>query len=229
MIDDPPLLTIRRGFARPAAQTVARFRDVPTGNLADALGGRAAMRPAIKPVVAAAQRFAGVAVPCFCGPADNLAIMGALSIAEPGDVIVAAADGFLDAAICGDVVAGIARNRGVVAFVTDGSVRDLDGLDQVGLAVFAAAVTPDSCAKSGPGTAGFPVVCGGVAVSPGDIVVGDRDGVVVIPAARIEEALAGLERVLTAERAILARVADGLKDPPAVAALAARNLIRMVD
>jgi 4-hydroxy-4-methyl-2-oxoglutarate aldolase len=114
----------------------------------------------------------------------------------------------------------------VAAFVTDGAVRDKDGLDGVGLPVFAAAVTPDSCAKSGPGTAGFPVVCGGVAVSPGDIVVGDRDGVVVIPAARIEEALAGLERVLAAERAILAKVNAGLADPPAIAALAAKNLIR---
>jgi len=229
VIEDPPLLTLRGGFARPPAEIVARFRDVPTGNLADALGGRAAMRPAIKPVVASAQRFAGVAVPCFCGPADNLAAMGALSIAEPGDVIVAAADGFLDAAICGDVVAGIARNRGVVAFVTDGAVRDLDGLDAVGLPVFAAGVTPDSCARSGPGTAGFPVVCGGVAVSPGDIVVGDRDGVVVIPAARIEEALAGIERVRAAESDTLARVAAGLKDPPAIAALASKSLIRVVD
>jgi 4-hydroxy-4-methyl-2-oxoglutarate aldolase len=226
VIEDPPLLTIRRGFTRPSPETVARFRGVPTGNLADALGGRAAMRPAIKPVVVAAERFAGVAVTCFCGPADNLAVMGALSLAAPGDVIVAAADGFTDAAICGDVVAGIAKNRGVVAFVTDGAVRDRDGLDQVGLPVFAAAVTPDSCAKSGPGTVGFPVVCGGVAVSPGDIVVGDRDGVVIIPAARIEEALAGLERVLAAERAILAKVAAGLTEPPAIAALAAKSLIR---
>lgn len=228
MIEDPPLLTIRRGFARPGAETVARFRGIPTGNLADALGGRAAMRPAIKPVVTAAQRFAGVAVTCFCGPADNLAVMGALSIAESGDVIVAAADGFGEAAICGDVVAGIARNRGVGAFVTDGAVRDLDGLDAMGLPVFAASVTPDSGARSGPGTVGLPIVCGGVAVAPGDIVVGDRDGIVVIPLARVEEALAGLARVLKAERDILARVAAGLTDPPAIAPLAARGLIREV-
>ena len=228
MIEDPPLLAIRRAFARPAPKTVARFRGVPTGNIADALGGRAAMRPAIKPVVSTAQRFAGVALPCFCGPADNLAVMGALSIAEAGDVIVAAADGFLDAAICGDVVATIARNRGVAAFVTDGAVRDLDGLDAIGLPVFAAAVTPDSGARSGPGTVGLSVVCGGVAVAPGDIVAGDRDGVVVIPRGRVEEALAGLERVLAAERDILARVAAGLADPPAIAPLAARGLIREV-
>lgn len=229
MIDDPPLLAIRRGFARPDNAAVARLGAAPTGNLADALGGRAAMRPAIKPVVAAHQRFAGLALTCFCGPADNLAVMGALSIAEPGDVIVAAADGFGDAAICGDVVAGIAKNRGVAAFVTDGAVRDLDGLDQVGLPVFAASVTPDSCARSGPGTVGLPVVCGGVTVSPGDIVVGDRDGVVVIPVARIAEALEALARVQEAEAAILARVAAGLDEPPAIAALAARNLIRSLD
>lgn len=229
MIDDPPLLTIRPGFVRPSAVTVARFAGVPTGNLADALGGRGAMRPAIKPVVDAAERFVGVAVTCFCGPADNLAVMGALSIATAGDVIVAAADGFTDAAICGDVVAGIAKNRGVVAFVTDGAVRDRDGLDQVGLPVFAAAVTPDSCAKSGPGLVGLPVVCGGIAVASGDIVVGDRDGVVVIPAARIEEVLESLARVQAAESAILTKVAAGLAEPPAIASLVARNLIRTVD
>lgn len=229
MIDDPPLLTIRPGVVRPSAVTVARFAGVPTGNLADALGGRGAMRPAIKPVVGAAERFAGVAVTCFCGPADNLAVMGALSIAQAGDVIVAAADGFTDAAICGDVVAGIAKNRGVVAFVTDGAVRDRDGLDQVGLPVFAAAITPDSCAKSGPGLVGLPVVCGGIAVASGDIVVGDRDGVVVIPAARIEAVIESLARVQSAETAILAKVAAGLAEPPAIAALAARNLIRTVE
>ncbi|WP_144299931.1 RraA family protein [Elioraea rosea] len=229
MIDDPPLLAIRRGFARPDREAMARLGAAPTGNLADALGGRAAMRPVIKPVVSARQRFAGVALTCFCGPGDNLAVMGALSIAEPGDVIVAAADGFADAAICGDVVAGIARNRGVAAFVTDGAVRDLDGLDQVGLPVFAASVTPDSCARSGPGTVGLPVVCGGVTVHPGDIVVGDRDGVVVIPAARIAEALEALARVQEAEAAILAEVAAGLAEPLAIAALAARNLIRSLD
>lgn len=229
MIDDPPLLTIRPAFARPPSVTVARFAGVPTGNLADALGGRGAMRPAIKPVVAAAERFVGVALTCLCGPADNLAVMGALSIAAPGDVIVAAADGFTDAAICGDVVAGIARNRGVVGFVTDGAVRDRDGLDQMGLPVFAAAVTPDSCARSGPGTVGFPVVCGGIAVASGDIVVGDRDGVVVIPAARIDAVLESLARVQAAESAILAKVTAGLADPPAIAALAARNLILTVE
>ena len=229
MIDDPPLLSIRSSFARPDAATLARFASAPTGNIADALGGRAAMRPAIKPVVAAAQRFAGVALTCFCGPADNLAILGALSIAQAGDVIIAAADGFTEAAICGDVVAGIAKNRGVAAFVTDGAVRDLDGLDQVGLPVFAAAVTPDSCVKSGPGSVGLPIVCGGVAVSAGDIVVGDRDGVVVIPAARIAEALAGLARVQAAEASILAAVAGGLRELPAIADLAARNLISTVE
>lgn len=229
MIEDPPLLTIRRAFPRPQPELVGRFRGVPTGNIADALGGRAAMHHGIKPIVSSAQRFVGVAVTCFCGPADNLAVTGALSIAQAGDVIVAAADGFLEAAICGDVLAGIARNRGVAGLVTDGAVRDQDGLDQVGLAVFAGAVTPDSCARSGPGTVGFPVVCGGVAVSPGDIVAGDRDGVVVIPQGRIAEAIAGLERVRAAEERVLAEVASGLKEPPAIAALARQNRILWAD
>ena len=81
----------------------------------------------------------------------------------------------------GDLLLGMMKNRGVVAFVTDGFVRDIPGLRAVGLPCFAAGVTPNSPVRSGPGTVGLPTVVGGVAVGPGDIVVGDQDGVVVVP------------------------------------------------
>ena len=83
----------------------------------------------------------------------------------------------------------VARNRGVAGFVTDGLVRDLDDLETVGLPIFAMGVTPNSPQRRGPGSVGLPIVCGGVSIATGDIVVGDRDGVVVVPRARIEETL----------------------------------------
>ena len=99
----------------------------------------------------------------------------------------------------------VARNRGAAAFVTDGLVRDLDDLESVGLPTFAMGVTPNSPQRRGPGSVGLPIVCGGVAVASGDIVVGDRDGVVVVPRARIDETLKNLERVKAMEAATLER------------------------
>ena len=118
---------------------------------------------------------------CHCGPADNLAVFGALDAATSGDIIVAATDGFVGTAVTGDLVLGMARNKGLAGFVTDGLVRDVVGIEAVGLPVYCAGITPNSPARNGPGTVGFPVVMGGVAIAPGDILVGDRDGIVVVP------------------------------------------------
>src|SRR5581483_7052165 len=98
------------------------------------------------------------ALPCETGPSDNLAILAAISIAEPGDVVVAASDAFTGTAVIGDNVSALARNRGVAALVTDGLVRDTPGIIGVELPVFARGVTPNSCMRSGPGRVGLPVV-----------------------------------------------------------------------
>jgi 4-hydroxy-4-methyl-2-oxoglutarate aldolase len=108
----------------------------------------------------------------------------------------------------------VARNRGAAGFVTDGLVRDLDDLETVGLPTFAMGVTPNSPQRRGPGSVGLPIVCGGVAVASGDVVVGDRDGVVVVPRARIDETLKSLDRVRAMEAATLERVRGGLKELP---------------
>ena len=98
-------------------------------------------------------------------------------------MIIAASDGFSATAVVGDNVAAMAKNKGVAAIVTDGMARDRDGILPVGLPVFARGITPNSCVRSRPGKVGFAIVCGGVAVQAGDIVLGDRDGAVVIPQA----------------------------------------------
>ena len=228
MIDEPPLLTVRRNFLRPSADQVAAFAGLQTGFVADALGGRGALAGSIKPV-SAANAFCGVALTCEAGPADNLAVAAALSMAAAGDVIVCAADAFANTAVIGDLVLGMMKNCGLAAFVTDGFVRDMVGIRAVGLPCYAAGVTPNSPARNGPGSVGLPIVVGGVAVGPGDIVIGDEDGVVVVPFARIEEARARLPAIRAAEAELDAEVKAGLLVPAFLQALLDGGRFREVD
>ena len=213
MIKDPPLLTIRRDFERPTAAQMAAFAGVPTGYAIDAMGGRGALDYRIKPLAPATSVMVGVAMTCHCGPADNLALFGALAAAQPGDVLVAATDGFTATSVTGDLLMGMARNRGLVGLVTDGLARDVAGIVAVGLPVFCAGVTPNSPVRNGPGTVGLPVVVGGVAVEPGDIVIADSDGVVIVPRVQAKVVIARLSDVRAAEAALEAKVKAGLQVP----------------
>ncbi len=227
MIDEPPLLTIRRRPPPPAADLLQPFRDAPTGWLVDAMGGRGAMDVGIKPL--APGRFMGTALTCWCGPNDNLALMAAVSLAEPGDVVVAATEGFAGSGMAGDLLVGMARNRGVAGLVADGMVRDRDAIVALGLPVFCRGVTANSCVRSGPGTVGLPLVVGGVAVASGDLLVGDADGVVVVPRERLTQIGRRLADVARAERAAEAAVLAGQTELPAIATLLASDRVRWVD
>jgi 4-hydroxy-4-methyl-2-oxoglutarate aldolase len=211
MIEEPPPIVFAPSIDRPSADIVERFRT-PTAFIVDAMNGTGALDWRIQRLVG--KSFVGVALTCDCGPLDNLAFMAALAESKPGDVLVVATNGYTGAAVTGDLLMYVARNRGVAALVTDGLVRDLDDLETVGVPTFAMGVTPNSPQRRGPGSVGLPIVCGGVAVGAGDIVVGDRDGVVVVPRARIEETLKSLDRVKAAEAATLKRVRAGLKELP---------------
>ena len=229
MITDPPALTLRRRFPRPDASLLAALAGVPTGYAVDAMGGRGGLDHRIKPLVPMSGPMLGVAVTCDCGPSDNLALFGALAAAQAGDVLIAATDGFANAAVTGDLLLGMARNRGVVGFVTDGLVRDLVGVVGVGLPVFAAGVTPNSPARNGPGTVGLPVVVGGVRIESGDILIGDADGVVAIPRLRAAAVVAGLVAVRAAEAALEAKVKAGLEVPDFIEAVLASDRVIEVD
>jgi 4-hydroxy-4-methyl-2-oxoglutarate aldolase len=211
MIEEPPPIVFAPSIERPSAELVERFR-APTSFIVDAMNGTGALDWRIKRLVGVS--FVGVALTCDCGPVDNLAFMAALAECRPGDVLVAATGGHVGAAVTGDLLIGVARNRGAAGFVTDGLVRDLDDLETIGLPVYAMGVTPNSPQRRGPGSVGLPVVCGGVSVAAGDVVVGDRDGVVVVPRARIPATLESLELVKAAEAATLERVRGGLKELP---------------
>jgi len=225
MIKDPPLLRIRRKFPRPSKKTLAAFAGVPTGFVTDAMNGRGALDYRIKPLAPAQEVMVGVAMTCHCGPADNLALFGALATAEPGDVLLAATDGFTETSVTGDLLLGMAKNRGLKGIVTDGVARDVPGILAVGLPLYCTGVNPNSPARNGPGTVGHPIVIGGVSVMPGDIVIGDGDGIVIVPRVDIEAVLKRLVDVKAAEATLDAKVKAGLEVPDFIKAILASDRV----
>ena len=229
MIKDSPLLKIRRRFPRPTNKLLARFAGVPTGYLVDAMGGAGCVDYRIKPLVPSPTIMLGTAVTCHAGPADNLALFGALHASTRGDILMAATEGFTGSSITGDLLLGMAKNRGVAGFVTDGLIRDLVGVLGVGLPVYCAGITANSPARNGPGTVGLPVVLGGVRVESGDIVVGDRDGVVIVPLGQAPAVLAALDQIRAAEASLEAKVKAGLEIPDFIEAVMTSNRVEEIN
>ncbi len=214
MIENPPLLTIHRGHRRPDSKLIEAFRGALTSHLVDAMEGRGAVDWRIKPLDPANASFVGPALTAHAFPADFYGVAGAAMEAVAGDVIMCTNEHYTGTAVIGDLAAGVLRNKGVAAFVTDGLARDRAGIVAAGLPLFATGIVPNSPASSGPGQVGAPVVLGGVLVSSGDIVVGDADGVVVVPLAQAENVLARLRAVQAAEQKAEAAVKTGATSLP---------------
>jgi len=225
---EPAKLTIRKDFPRPSAAEIAAFDQAPSGWVVDALGRRGALPHWIRPICTAT-RFVGPALPVWTRPVDNLAPYAALKFARPGDVLVVAVDGSASASVLGDILLGMARNTGIVACVTDGLVRDVAGINAVGIPTFARGLSPNSPFKDGPGTIGLPVSLGGTAIEPGDLLVGDIDGIVVVPRNAIAAVTAELEAVAAKEATMEAAVAGGTACPAWLDDVLAGNDIDYVD
>ncbi len=193
-----PIITVKRNWVRPDPALVARFEGAPSGNVSDSAGRAGSLDPVIKPVTPNF-RFCGTALTVDCGKHDNLAFWAALESVQPGDVMVVATHGHRDCAVIGDLIVSFARNRGAIACVTDGMIRDVEALGDVGLPVYAAGVRPSGPTKRGPGSVGLPVWVGGQRIEAGDIIVGDRDGAVVVPRAMAEDAATLLDQIAEKE------------------------------
>ena len=228
MIEEPPLLTVRRRTRRPTEAQLAAFRDVPTGIVVDAMDGRGALWAAVAPLDHA-EHVAGPALTAENGPADVLATLAALRFVEPGDVLVVATGGHEGAACAGDRVAGMLRNAGGAALVADGPMRDAAGIARVGLPVWCTGLTPASPFAAGPGRVGVPVQVGGRQVADGDVVVADRDGVVVVPWAEIDAVAARIPQVAALEAALDAEVEGGRRTADPVEALLDSDRTRWID
>jgi regulator of RNase E activity RraA len=170
--------------------------DVPTTTLADLLGRARVMDARIRPLWDGAPRVAGPAFTVRCPPGDNLMVHAAVHRAPSGSIVVVEA-GDVDYAVAGGNVLAVARRRGILAFVVDGVIRDLAEARELRFPVFARGVIPVPGGKDVVEPLNVPITCGGVAISAGDVVVADEEGVVVVPAE-----LRG--RIFTQARAALA-------------------------
>jgi 4-hydroxy-4-methyl-2-oxoglutarate aldolase len=192
---------IYRQIERPDPSLLEALRDIPVSDLHDELNAvdrkvrlfSSAIRPVIEGV-----RIVGPAVTAFNTPGDNLMMHTALYYAQRGDVLVLSNGGSPNGSLWGENASTQARHRGVVGVIADGPVRDIDGLRRQGVPVWASIISPSRPTKALPGTVNMPIACGSVIVSPGDIIVADSDGVIVIP---VHEA----RRVADAARARIAR------------------------
>lgn len=221
-------LRIRANFERPPEATLIAFQGAQTGHVVDAMGRRGALDIAIRPLTSATA-FVGTALTVWTVPRDNLAPYAALKFAKPGDILVIATGGDDQSAIMGDIALGMAKNSGIAAVVTDGLVRDIAGLEAVGIPVFARGLSPNSPFKNGPGEIGGRIAIGRVAIQAGDIIVGDQDGVVAVPRADASAVLKQLEAVREKERGMEAAVASGAKYPGWVDATLSGDDIEYLD
>jgi regulator of RNase E activity RraA len=185
-------------FDRPDPDAVRRLGALPTANIGDAMDRLGALDSRIQATWPGA-KVAGPAFTVWTRAGDNAAIHAALRIAEPGDVIVVNGQGDESRALLGELIGGWAAAAGIVGFVLDGAVRDAADLAEIGMPVFARACTPAGPYKHGPGRLGVTIAVGGVAISLGDIVVGDADGVVVVPRADAEAVATAAEAVFADE------------------------------
>ena len=213
---------------RPPGHLIAAFRDAPAGNVCDAMDRLGAMDYRIKPLDPDS-RLCGPALTVRTRPGDNLMVWKAIDVAQAGDVLVIATYGFTTASTFGENVVKAARTKGIAGIVCDGLCRDATGIRAAGVPTFVLGTVPSSPGKDGPGEIGGPVSCGGVAVHPGDLVVGDEDGVVVVPLAdlaAVGERLAGIE---AKEAKMAADLAAGMTLPAWVDAVLADKGCETVD
>ena len=232
MIEEPPKLTIKRPSRRPSDNQIEAFTDVPTGFVVDAMDGSGALAPHIKPLEGGRDLNTVVVGPALTvdnGPADILALLGALSFIQPGDMVVSSFGGYQGCASCGDRLAGMIKNNNANALISDGPIRDYAGVVGVRLPVWCTGINPNSPVSQGPGRIGLPISIGGCEVETGDIIVADRDGVVVVPFEHIQMVIERLDKIKELELALDREVEEGLKQPPAIAELLSSDAVRFVD
>ncbi|KWX62495.1 RraA family protein [Mycobacterium sp. NAZ190054] len=186
----------------------ARYSKLPTANVADAMERLGALDARIKPVWSGAA-VVGTAYTVWTRAGDNKVLHEALRLAAPGDVLVVNGEGDESRALLGELMGERAKVNGLAGFVVDGAVRDAEVLGEIQMPVFARAVTPAGPFKHGPGKLNGTVAVGGVAVAPGDLVLGDSDGVVIVPKADAEHVLIAAEAKFADETARRAEIKAG--------------------
>lgn len=179
-------------FYRVEKEIIEQLKKIPTTNIADALSSRNLVSDReLYAYHKSGLRMTGTAMTVKVPSGDNLMVQKAIQIAKAGDVIVIEQLEQSNDALVGDLVCQFAKNKGVAGFIVDGAIRDRVGIFEMELPVYARGVVPRGANKEGPGEINVPICCKGMEVNPGDIVVGDDDGIVIIPS---EQAVAILHK-----------------------------------
>jgi regulator of RNase E activity RraA len=202
-----PGLRIEPSPPRGDPKVAIRFRGLASATVADAMGRFNFMDPGIR--MRTGQSLCGLAVTVKARPADNLMVHKALEVAHAGDIVVVSTGGNTTNAVFGDLMCRTAASAKLGGIVVDGAIRDVDGIKTFKFPAFSRSVSPGACDKDGPGEINVPVSCGGVVVMPGDIVIGDDDGVVVVPRADAEAVLAEVKEIAAREQKRIGEIKRG--------------------
>lgn len=173
---------------RPDRELIEKFRDVPVANICDNMGRIYGLDARVRPYNKV--RLLGPAFTVKVPLGDNLMFHKALDMAQPGDIVAVDGEGCMDHSLCGEIMMRTAIKRGIAGFLIGGCIRDVESLVDMPLAVYALGVQPKGPYKNGPGEINVPISIGGQAILPGDLLVGDSDGVVVIRKADAPDVLA---------------------------------------
>jgi RraA family protein len=202
------VLTAQR---KVAADWVARYRDIPVANVSDSMhrmtAGGSCLRPMHRQGV-----LAGPALTVKARPGDNLMLHHALDIAEPGDVIVVDAGGDLSNALIGEMMVAYAVKRGVAGIVINGAIRDAANIGAGDFPLFAAGISHRGPYKDGPGEINVPIAIDGMVIEPGDLVIGDDDGLLCVPYDHVAEVYDRAAAKHAAEEKQMQQIAEGTND-----------------
>jgi regulator of RNase E activity RraA len=199
---------IIRDIERVSPQLVEAAAKFQAAILADVAGRRGTLHGRVKPL-SSRMKVAGPAITVEVRQGDNLAIHAALAVAKPGDVIVVDGKGDVSCALIGEIMATQAKISGIAGIVIDAAVRDAHEIASGDFPVFSAGLNPCGPTKSVAGLVNHPISAGGTAVNPGDLVVGDADGVVVIPRADVARIVELAQKKLDSETARIAAIHRG--------------------
>ncbi|MDQ0206139.1 RraA family protein [Alkalicoccobacillus murimartini] len=192
---------------RPSKELIQSFAGIPAANIGDGINRTFCMNSRIRPYNRVPLLGSAFTVKARAG--DNLLLNKAIDMAEPGDVIVVDGGGELSNALLGEMMITWANNRNIAGFIVDGAIRDADDIAEMTIPVYAAGVSPAGPYKDGPGEINVPISCGGVTIHPGDIIVGDGDGVVVIQSEDAPVVLEKAKAVIQTEKAMMESIQNG--------------------
>ena len=192
---------------------IAELAKYPTPNIADAMNRFRVMDPGMK-AANEGDFVAGPAITVMCAPGDNLMFHKALALAKPGDVIVGNYFGHMAGAGFGGLMARTAKKLGIAGLIIDGAMRDVEDFKELGLPAYSRTIVASGCFKDGPGEVNFPIQCGGVVVTPGDIVIASKDGIVVVPKADAAYVLQETKAIFEREAKRMKEIAEGVLFKP---------------